>query len=57
VSSGAERARASVEQSDPDLPYDVPDELRDDEEEALSDLFQKKRKPKRRRIGDEGKEG
>jgi hypothetical protein len=35
----------------------VPDELRDDEEEALSDLFQKKRKPKRRRIGDEGKEG
>lgn len=39
--------------SDPDLPYEVPMEIRDAEDDDVSDLFEKKRKPKRRRPSGE----
>jgi len=35
--------------SDPDLPYEVPEVLRDHEDDDVSELFEKKRKPKKRR--------
>lgn len=37
---------------DPDVPYDVPDELREPDEEELSEMFVKRPK-KRRPIGKE----